>query len=73
MTVTLYTKPACRQCVQSKKELDKLGINYDVVDVTEDAKALDYVLSLGYMAAPVVVAGDAHWAGFQPDKLKALV
>ena len=27
---------------------------------------------LGYLAAPVVVAGAAAWAGFQPDKIKAI-
>jgi glutaredoxin-like protein NrdH len=73
MTVTVYSKPACVQCTQSKKKLDQLGVVYNVIDVTEDANALEYVKSLGYMAAPVIVAGEQHWAGFQPDKIKALV
>lgn len=73
MTVTVYSKPSCVQCTQSKKALDKLGVIYNVIDVTEDANALEYVKSLGYMAAPVIVAGTDSWAGFQPDKIKALV
>lgn len=73
MTVTVYSKPACVQCTQSKKKLDQLGVVYNVIDVTEDAQALEYVKSLGYMAAPVIVAGEQHWAGFQPDKITALV
>ncbi|SKU68377.1 Glutaredoxin-like protein NrdH [Mycobacteroides abscessus subsp. massiliense] len=72
MTVTVYTKPACVQCSATYKALDKLGIEYNVVDITEAPEARDYVLALGYMQAPVVVAGDDHWSGFRPDRIKAL-
>ncbi|MBP0661737.1 NrdH-redoxin, partial [Mycobacterium tuberculosis] len=32
----------------------------------------DYVLSLGYLQAPVVVAGEQHWGGFRLDHIKSL-
>ena len=35
-------------------------------------RALEMVESLGYMQAPVVIAGEEHWSGFQPDKINAL-
>ena len=54
MTITLYTKPACVQCTATRKALDKSGVEYDVVDITEDPAARDYVMSLGYLQAPVV-------------------
>ncbi len=72
MSVTVYTKPACVQCNATYKALDKQGIKYNVVDITEVPEARDYVLALGYMQAPVVVAGDDHWSGFRPDRIKAL-
>lgn len=72
MTVTLYTKPACVQCNQTKKAFDKKGVSYEVIDVTKDENAYNYVTSLGYMQAPVVVAGEDHWSGFQPDKIQGL-
>jgi len=72
MTVTVYTKPACVQCNATYKALDKLGVEYDVVDISLDAEARDYVMALGYLQAPVVVAGDDHWSGFRPDRIKAL-
>ena len=28
--------------------------------------------ALDYAQAPVVVAGEDHWSGFRPDKIKAL-
>ena len=73
MTITLYSKPNCVACRQTAKTLDKMGLSYDKIDVTEDAAAYDKVIALGYRAAPVVIAGDDHWAGFQPDRLSALV
>ncbi|SLI00982.1 Glutaredoxin-like protein NrdH [Mycobacteroides abscessus subsp. abscessus] len=72
MSVTVYTKPACVQCSATYKALDRQGIEYKVVDITEVPEARDYVLALGYMQAPVVVAGDDHWSGFRPDRIKAL-
>lgn len=72
MTITVYTKPACVQCNMTCKALDKEGLAYEVVDISEDAEARDYVMALGYLQAPVVIAGSDHWSGFRPDRIKAL-
>lgn len=72
MSITVYSKPACVQCVATYKALDKQGIAYEKVDISLDAEARDYVMALGHLQAPVVVAGDAHWSGFRPDRIKAL-
>ena len=73
MTITVYTKPACVQCNATYKALDKNGIAYEVVDITESDQAREYVMSLGYLQAPVVVTDTDHWSGFRPDRIKALV
>lgn len=70
--ITVYTKPACVQCNATYKALDKAGVEYRVIDISEDAEARDYVMALGYLQAPVVVAGDEHWSGFRPDRIRAL-
>lgn len=70
--VTVYSKPACVQCDATYRALDKNGIPYAIVDLTQDADALELVRSLGYLQAPVVVAGDKHWSGFRPDQITAL-
>ena len=72
MAITVYTKPACVQCNATYKALDKQGIEYEVVYITQDADARDYVMALGYLQAPVVVAADEHWSGFRLDRIKAL-
>lgn len=73
MSVTVYTLPSCVQCESTKKVLDKNNIEYSVVDLAEDEGAYEMVKALGYQAAPVVIAGDAHWSGFRPDMLSTLV
>lgn len=52
MSITVYTKPACVQCNATYRALDKAGIEYSVVDITEDPEARDYVMALGYLQAP---------------------
>jgi glutaredoxin-like protein NrdH len=72
--VTVYSKPACIQCTRTYRALDKAGVTYTVVDVTESAAALEYVFEdLGYSSAPIVVVDEHnHWAGLRPDRIAAL-
>ncbi|WP_306753802.1 glutaredoxin-like protein NrdH [Paracoccus actinidiae] len=72
MTITVYSKPACVQCTATTRALDARGLSYDVIDLTEDTAAMERVTALGYRQAPVVIAGDAHWAGFRPDMIGRL-
>lgn len=78
MSITIYSRPACVQCTATYRWADGLGLSYKVINVSEDAAALDTVKALGYLAAPVVVVRDAadaiieHWAGFRPDALDRL-
>jgi len=69
---TVYTKPQCVQCDMTKKMLDKLGIEYQTVDITKDNDALEKVLELGFKSAPVVITDTDSWAGFNPDKINSL-
>jgi glutaredoxin-like protein NrdH len=71
MTI-VYTKPACVQCEQTKKLLDKNGVKYTTIDITQDKEAYDKVVAMGFMSAPVVISGDDSWAGFQPDKINSI-
>jgi len=72
MNITVYTKPHCPQCDATKRQLDKAGLSYTAVDLTTDSRARDYVMSLGHLQAPVVVTDTDHWAGYRPDRCKAL-
>lgn len=69
---TVYVKPACVQCDATKKLMDRLGIQYEVVDITQDQDALDKILSMGFKSAPVVITDNDAWSGFNPDKVGQL-
>ncbi|UGU28261.1 glutaredoxin domain-containing protein [Mycobacterium kansasii] len=56
-----------------RDQINKEGISYQKVDVTEHPEAREYVMSLGYLGAPVVyVSPTVHWSGFRPDRLAGL-
>jgi len=82
--VVIFTKPACIQYEATHKAIKKLEADYDVivdyelVDITRDSAARDYVLSLGYLQAPVVIVSrkgrpDQTWSGFRPDRIKQIM
>lgn len=72
MTVTVYTKPGCVQCNATYRALDKKGISYSSVDISQDPAALEKIQELGYMQAPVVETEVDHWSGFRPDRIEEL-
>jgi glutaredoxin-like protein NrdH len=72
MAITVYSKPACVACNSTYRKLTKEGLVYSTIDISEDPQAYEYVKSLGYAQAPVVVTDDDHWSGFKPDKIAAL-
>ena len=72
MSVIVYTKPSCVQCNATYRALDKAGIEYSSIDITQDDEARDNLIALGYQQAPVVVTPTESWTGFQPDRIKAL-
>lgn len=67
--IIVYSKPACVQCTATTRALDARNLQYSIVDLTTDAAALERVTALGYRQAPVVIAGNDHWAGFRPDMI----
>ncbi|PAU75318.1 glutaredoxin-like protein NrdH [Halomonas salipaludis] len=72
MKIEIYSKPACVQCTATYRAMDKQGLDYEVIDLSQDPSARATVEGLGYRQLPVVVAGDDHWSGFRPDRIQAL-
>lgn len=74
MAIDVYTAPNCMGCFASMRVLDKHGIPYSVIDVSEDRDAMFFIKGLGHHQAPVIVtSGGDHWSGHNPGKLKGLV
>jgi glutaredoxin-like protein NrdH len=74
MAVIVYTNPNCVQCEQTKKFLNKEGIEYTVENLQSDdnyEKLVDFV-NRGFKSAPIVVTDTETWSGYKPDKLGAI-
>jgi glutaredoxin-like protein NrdH len=58
----------------TKKTLTKGNVNFEVVDLSTDPQAMEYVTKeLGYSAAPVITAGTQHWSGFRHGAIQNLI
>ncbi|WP_280110257.1 glutaredoxin family protein [Segniliparus rugosus] len=70
----MYTQPGCKLCERSMQKLDDAGLEYNMIDLSEDPKALFYVTEvLECRTLPVIVSGKTVIRGFQPDQLKTLI
>jgi len=72
MTITVYSKKHCPQCNSTYRQLDRFGLQYEIVDVEADQAAFNQLVAEGFRAMPVVKTDTDTWAGFRPDKINAL-
>ena len=67
MTVTVYTKPSCVQCNATYRALDSKGIEYEVLDLSEDESArtrsMESATGLQYINVGSILAGTIVAAG----------
>lgn len=72
--VTVYKLPMCVKCDRTVDHMNKLGIEFETVDLSEDPVARQRIKdTYGFATAPVVVTEDDVWCDYKPDKIKALV
>jgi glutaredoxin-like protein NrdH len=69
---TVYTKNNCVQCDMTKRLMDKIGVEYETINISENPEELDKLIDMGYRSAPVVITDNDSWAGFNPDKITEL-
>ena len=77
--LTVYSKPRCMECMYTKIYLDQNKVEYENVDIEANPGAFELLKHYGYSSLPVVAIDDELsdeskvWAGFQIDKLEALL
>ncbi|RHW35001.1 glutaredoxin [Lysinibacillus yapensis] len=49
----LYTKTICPKCMWVKSELQRAGLQVDVVNIEHDEQAKQKVLDAGFLSVPV--------------------
>lgn len=68
MTVTVYTKPGCSNCVRVKDYFDNHGVQYEEQPINDEI--LDEAVSAGIRQAPIVTAGDLMFGGYNETQLR---
>lgn len=73
--VTLYTQPDCLPCKRVAKKLTEANIRFELVDLSKDRVAADYVKkALRASTVPIIEAeGWLPIVGYRPDELKLLI
>lgn len=71
--VIVYTNPQCVQCDMTKRQFDKHGVVYSVVDLASVPEKVEEFKAQGLMSAPIVTTDVKIWSGFKPAKIKSLV
>ena len=56
----------------TKKQFDKLGIEYQVENLAENEIALEGFKAMGLLQAPIVETDTKRWSGFRLDKIQSL-
>ena len=55
--ITVYSKPNCPFCDRAKQLLESRGVEYQVIDVTEQPEAREYLLEQGLRSVPQIYRG----------------
>jgi len=72
MKITVWVKSNCVQCEQTKKQFDKLGIQYEEQSLEDNPLVLEGFKAQGLLAAPIVTTDTKSWSGFRLDKIQSL-
>lgn len=67
--INVFSRQNCPQCQRTKDLMKAKGIEFNVVDVTDDEKMVDSLKKQGYRQLPVVVTETDAWTGFNPQKI----
>ena len=66
VSVQILTTPSCSSCAAVEKMLDKMGVKYEVIDITKNPEMLQ---KYPIMTAPgVVINGKLEFTGVPREK-----
>lgn len=70
--ITVYSKPRCVACRAVKRHLDKKGVEFTEIDITQDDAARESIQKQGFLQAPVVDMGNGDvFSGYIPERIDA--
>lgn len=67
--INVFTRQGCPQCERTKNLMKAKGIEFNVVDITDDEKMTEALKRQGHRQLPVVATETDTWSGFNPQKI----
>jgi glutaredoxin-like YruB-family protein len=72
--VKVYSSPSCAYCELLKQFLKEKGVEFEVIDVSQDEAAQKYIFEkTGKMAVPITEIDDEIVIGFDREKIVKLL
>ena len=68
--ITIYGQPNCQPCRLARKQLDKEGVPYDYVDLSERPDKLQQFKDQGLQSTPIIETPTERFTGLQPDRIQ---
>lgn len=72
-TLTIYSVDSCQGCRMTAQMLEKAGVPFQVVDLSERPDLVEQFRAEGLIQAPVLEHQGERTAGFRPDRIRSIV
>lgn len=69
MKAVIYSTKTCGMCIAAKNFMDKEGIPYEEVNLSENKEAMDELKEKGITSVPFIKIGDQEISGFKPAEI----
>lgn len=67
----LYTKNVCPKCMYVKSEIERLGVDVEIINIDKVPEAKELVIETGFMAVPLLEC-NGFWYADVPQILTVL-
>lgn len=71
--VVVYSSNTCGYCVEAKKYLESIGVEYTEKNVSTDVQARKELMAQGFMGVPVIFVDEEIIQGFDKKRLDELL
>lgn len=71
--VKVYSTTTCPYCIKAKQFLKENSIEFEDIDVSDQAKAQEMIQKSGQMGVPVLEINGEIVVGFDKDKISQLL
>ena len=71
--ITVYSRPQCSQCTQTKKWLEEHYVEYKEINIDHFDEVVRNLVEAGFRLLPVVTDGNTAISGYHPEELEEMI